>query len=259
MPKVTSFPISVRSAGARHRVDFDFFVNAQGKFYCNIPELLEPYFVYGWKQGNVSCDRRNRKAAPQLFAPTLEELKSALEEAVRVCHAPEVKEEKLILYNIESHVSFWETESGEILPNGYAAGDKGGKWAGSGRNPSKRYGDHHATNPARGGYSLILGAIAVVQKTETFGSQSKVSHERYYGHQAGSNADTPAARLNSWCGFELPKDPKSMPYSDEAAEFFYDMMAGMARLSQMIQDRTHDPQDLLLAIKNSQNPLIGKN
>ena len=167
---------------------------------------------------------------------------------------PTVKKEPVILYNIESHVSFAEDEDGNIFPN---AGYQGAKWVHSEEN-RLMYGGHHASQPSNGGYSLTIGAIAKLKITYSYGGSEKIEYENYYKGESHLGNKNPAQRLNSWCSFTLGKNPKEMPYSDEAAEFFYNLMYGMAKLSQMIQNNTFDQTELFRLIASNNNLLIGR-
>jgi len=119
------------------------------------------------------------------------------------------------------------------------------------------YGNHHASNQSDGGYSLTIGARALKKITWTQGRKVTVEYESYYGVDENGDelshheTDHPAGRLNSWCSFYLNDDCKEIPYTDDAARFFNDLMLGMAKLSKLIQERTFDQENLmkLIALK----------
>ena len=114
-----------------------------------------------------------------------------------------------------------------------------------GKKAEGTYGDHHATEPAHGGYSLTVGAKALLKTTYSYGGQDRVEYTDYYKDGGHLGHENPAERLNSWVCFSLGENPKEIPYSDEAAEFFFNLMYGMAKLAQMIQGKTFKQEDLL--------------
>lgn len=188
-----------------------------------------------------------------VYSKTYDGLIRSFRTAFDKATTPEETRVNVILYNIESHVAFAITDKGEIVPN---AGYDDARWVD--HEDDQKFGDHSASSRAKGGYSLTIGAKPYT-KVESFmgGEKVKTKFESYYGENGDHlGNETPAEKLNSWCSFELPKDSKEMPYSDEAALFFHDLMMGMAKLSKLVQDRTFDEATLMEAIA-SQTPLLG--
>lgn len=214
---------------------FGINVSKAGEFYANVPDYLQDAFRQSFSTRAEDCIR--------VEAKTLQELESTLRTAVQAYNEPEVLTEAVIQYNVGSHVSFWCGDDGEIYPNGYAASDAkaGGQWA-----DSERFGQHHAANPSAGGYSLIIGAKALLKTTKIYrGGRTKIAYDPYYGEDGDHlGCRTPAERLNAWCSFNLPENPSEMPYSDQAALFFYDLMLGMAKLSKLVMDHAGDKKSI---------------
>jgi hypothetical protein len=143
----------------------------------------------------------------------------------------------VIRYNIESHVAFAADVNGNIFPNSRFAG---AEWS----DKDGRYGGHVATCPSRGGYTLTIGAKAFLKTVYRYGDNEKVEYEYYYKGGSHLKHDNPAELLNSWTSFSLGDGAKEIPYSDEAALFFHDLMLGMAKLSKLVQDNTFDQSGL---------------
>lgn len=221
-------------------------VDVDGVFYCYVPEnmLAAVKAVFGGMY-----DSRNDKL--KVFANTFANLKTLLFKTLKLHITPEVTEEHVIRYNIESHVSFAVDDAGNIFPN---AGYEGADWM---HDEREKYGNHHACQAAPGGYGLTIGARAMTKLTYKYGDQKNVKYKEYYKGDHHLGTDNPAQLLNSWCSFSLPEDPKEIPYTDEAALFFHDMMLGMARLSQMIQSSTFDQSKLLELIESGGQLLLG--
>ncbi|KIC42208.1 hypothetical protein RA27_02090 [Ruegeria sp. ANG-R] len=262
MPKVKTVIIDVESAGKWHSTPVEILVNSDGEFYCNVPECALVFFQTGGTYNGATCEVRRRGAKRQLFAPSFNTLHQALSKGITSAFSPDVREEHVIRYNIESHVAFWEKSDGTIVPNGYFAdsvpgsSDRDGQWADQGTSRNSMFGGHHAINPAKGGYSLTIGAKALTKRTETYGEAEKVTYSEYYAGGSHLGGENPAQRLNGWVSFELPKNCREMPYTDEAAEFFYKLLIGMAQLSRMIQNATFEEADLMRAISNNSLPML---
>lgn len=260
MPRLKKHTFHARnSAGHIERLEVEFHVDTSGRFYSNLPEHLRAPLASG-HAGGALIDLRARRAPEGFFrvsANTLEELEHAIGAALEAYIAPEVTEEPVIRYNIESHASFAEDADGNICPN---AGWPGAKWADDGstidqngreraREYGKRYGGHHTANPAEGGYGLVIGAKAMVKRTMRFGERETVEYLPYReGDPADDPENDPAALLNSWTAMSLGDSPSEIPYSDEAALFFHSLLLGMAELSRRIQSQTFGTERLLALI-----------
>lgn len=232
MPKIGVFQTTRHPAGEPVTLRADIHVSASGMFYANI----------GDKYGDAACSicepvPVKNKPLIKICAETKAGLEDMLNSILDAYATPEVESYPVIRYNIESHIAFCETPAGEIVPNGHH--DKEAQWA-----EDDRYGNHNACDKARGGYSLVIGACAELKTITRFGDYETVKYTSYYKGGSHLGTDNPAQRLNSWTSFSLPKRCQEMPYSDEAAEFFYDMMMGMARLSKTIQEKTGTPENL---------------
>lgn len=225
---------------AGHGEKFKISVDVNGEFYANVPEYLADAFERVWPSRAAGCVRVDSR--------DLKDLERELVAAVAAFNKPEITRENVILYNIESHASFAEDEDGNIHPN---AGPERFSWPQYDRK-RELYGNHHACAPAVGGYSLKVGARALTKKTIKYRKgKSKVEYDAYYG-QGGDHFGytNPAEKLNSWCAMHVGENAKEIPYSDKAALFFHDLIMGMARLSQLIQESTFDQADLLSLIEN---------
>ncbi|WP_166256186.1 hypothetical protein [Marinobacter salicampi] len=222
-------------------------INADGEFYCDPPAVLEMFFEPFSDLGQHAREVRvtQIRGKRKVISPSYSSLKSALADALSKRLEPEVKTEPVIRFNIETHVSFALDEAGKIYPNCTFPGTL---WPDI---KDSRYGGHHASNPSRGGYCLAIGAKAFIKITTIYGSVKKESYAPYYKGESHLGNENPAQKLNSWCGFSLPKDAREIPYTDDSALFFYDLMMGMARLTKMIQDRTFDNEALLQLIQSS--------
>lgn len=224
-------------------------VDSRGTFYTHVPDKLRVSF----NEDDVNVYRVHGRGRAGFFvtsASTFAELSKRIEKAHEEFMRPTVKKEPVILFNIESHVAFALTKDGKIFPN---AGYPGAEW------PRKdtSYGEHHASNPVNGGYSLTVGAKAMLKTTTTYGDKSASQYSYYYGKENDHFSQTdPAARLNSWSAVNLPEDAREMPYTDEAATFFFNLLKSMAELNRRIQEFTNTPEKLALAVSRHSGALL---
>lgn len=186
-----------------------------------------------------------------IIAPSLDKLMSSSERMLDIHNTPKITKENIIAYNIESHVSFCENDKGDIFPNGTYQKDL--QWA-----INDKYGEHHASSPAKDGYSLTVGAVAYTKITKDYNGNKVVVYNAYYGENGSHLGNkNPAEKLNSWCSFSLyPENCRQMPYSDESAIFFFNLLMGMARMAKLIQEATFDEDNLMALIASGGNPML---
>ena len=231
------------SAGneAGHIETFDGMVkvSASGKFYVNLPPYL--YHLVAGEH------RKGRSTSAQ--ADTYDGLKAIVQDAMDRYVRPTITRTNVIRYNIESHVSFAEMPDGEIVPS---AVPEGSSWA----KLDDRYGNHDAVHGSKGGYSLTIGAQAFTRITTSYGELFEDRYELFYGEGDHLSSKCPASLLNSWGSFNLPREPREMPYTDEAAMFFHNLMLGMAEMSRKVQAFAADDETLLTLIEQGYTPLL---
>lgn len=230
-------------------IEVDIFVNAAGEFYAPLPPEFETYFKSSGAPGQIRVSTTRANVAA-LFAHSLGELTDELTAALAAINEPIIVEEPVIRYNITSKVAFAVASDGAIRPN---ASFDDASWV-NGR--SSMFGNLSAQSPAPGGYSLTIGAKALLKRTTTMGSQTVVDYQTYYESESHHGHSNPAQLLNSWCSFNLPDTANEIPYSREAALFFHNLMLGMASLSKLIMEETFDQSELLSLIESNSPPLL---
>jgi hypothetical protein len=241
MPRVKVFNWLINTAGQNARFSTQINVNSEGVFYSDLSsEYLDAL------AGAALRDSYKRTADKvRLCCDTLTEMERILQTTFELYAAPVITIENVIKYSIASHVSFATDPAGNIFPN---AGYPNTTWSTN----DERYGGHHANNPSIGGYSLTVGARAYTKTTHTYGEHSASQYESYYKGGSHLSHTNPAQILNSWGAFTLPKSSKEIPYSDEAAIFFHELMTGMANISKLIQENTFTTDHLLNIISSGQ-------
>ncbi|MBK3780431.1 hypothetical protein G3A43_09350 [Paraburkholderia aspalathi] len=235
-------PTSVSKEDREVRISCTSTVDSNGLFTLTLPDHLSEVASSMTLPAGVSWDRA--RVHTRLQGKVLEALKKAVTEVLKAFVSPEVTVERVIRYNVESHVSFAEDANGNIFPNGSFPD---AQWV-----DRDHYGEHHATNAAPGGYSLVIGARVCDKRTIRHGDAVKVDYAHVSTDHSG-NPNDPLSLLNGWAAFSLPEHgTKDMPYSDEAALFFHRMMLNMAELSRNVQTFMNDEPRLFSAIKNGQ-------
>lgn len=197
----------------------DVRVDVKGWFYADLPNVLLPAFP-------ESLTRSARPAPEGRFiamAPTFDALDIGIQTAAASVIEPEVEEVPVIRYSIGAQISYAETEDGTIFPN---AGFPGAKWTAQERGSAEISGN----SPAKGGYSLTIGAKALMKQTTRYGDKETIKYIPYYKGGSHLGQENPAQLLNSWAAFTLPENAKEIPYSDESALFFHGMLLSMAQM-----------------------------
>jgi hypothetical protein len=230
-------------------LDVTYHVNSEGEFYCELPEQIRAFFSENHLYNNSIVCKKNRAGNMAIYATTLVAIEDILSEALREVNKPTITTEHVIRYNIESHVSFAETSLGEVVPN---AGYPDAQW----RQDKSMFGNHHASNQSSNGYSLCVGAIAMTKTTTVIGNKKSIRYKKYYKGKSHLGHENAAQKLNSWVSFTLPKQCKEIPYTDESAMWFYNLMLGMATISKQIQEATFEQENLLSLIESGNAPLF---
>ena len=158
---------------------------------------------------------------------------------------------KVWAFSFKYDVSFTENDKGEIFPNGCY---EGAEWK---YHTDTRFGQHTAQQTSKNGYSLTIGAVAKLKITYKYGDSKKIEYENYYKGGSHLGTEDSAQRLNSWTSFRL-EHFKEIPHSDESAEFFCNLMYGIAKISKMIQDSTFDQENLLKLIASGGGLLLSR-
>lgn len=243
-------PTSQGSRDAYLRMSVSATVDEKGVFSVTVPDYLEELARSAKLPPEVAL--LTMRGTTRLKGMVLPQLREELTQLFSASVAAEETIERVIRYNVASHISFAEDSAGQIFPN---AGWPGARWPIEDR---ALYGGHHATNPAKDGYSLVVGAEAWDKRTIRRGDHVKVVYEpipEAHSH-GGVDESEPLKLLNSWGCFKLPEDAKEMPYTPQAALFFHRLMLGMSELSRRVQTFMNDEQRLLAAIEAGA-PLLG--
>ena len=238
MPRVKSYSAAVKVAGASVVLRTVIHVNAQGVFYCDVEKRFHEAAKGVFPFSGLSHHKTKPDHLFRCEANTMTELARYLHRTLEVFATPEVEETHVIRYHVAPDVHFAVGPGGEVFPNCYYPDTK---W------PSDFDGYAKAE---RGmfrksfGYSLSVAAKAQTKKVVRYGEHETVKYDNYYKGGSHLGVDNPAQKLNSWTHVALPDNATEIPYTDEAALFFYDLLYSMAKLAKLVYDRTGDVEEL---------------
>ena len=223
-----------------HQVEkYDVYCNADGMFYTRLD--LDIYMDIVQGIGLTNYQVKGDKVL--IFFDTSSELESKMYDIVKVLVDPETVEELVICYNVDAVASFGMTPDGDVTPN-----PEGEDYV------WHKYGEQHATNPADGGFSVTIGARVYVKCTHTMGDRETVNYESAYSRKELGEY---GKLLSRWCSFSLPKDAPEMPYTEDNAKFFHEMMVGIVTIAKMLKDRTETKEQIITMIASNQK-LLGQ-
>lgn len=257
MPRVKKLNLEVKVADTKETLSTEVFLSASGMFYARLNQQIWEAPVRGvFHRGQVEVDRT--KLIVKVSCETLNELESKLYEVLRTIAVPDVTTELVIKYAIQSRVTFavsTDPANREISPHavtGFTWGDAEEDRRQGGRGSRSMFGNGDP------GFRLAVAVRAYRKTTTTYGGSSDTKYEMYYG-EGGRSSDLSisAARLNAWNASPPGDDAPEIPYSDEAADFFYDLMYAMAQLSRRVHEFTAEPERLLALIASGQRALPG--
>ena len=258
MAKLKSEHFSVgNQTGDKLEFVSDVTVDGDGTFNMTIPKTtleIEPNFVsvarefscaQEWigKQIKITQPRDNYRVS----SPRLGDCRSFIEAACKKLLDVEVTEEIVILYSVKADYAAWELESGELVPNGYFGSRETGKWHGNlgGNNNSQQF---------------SFGVGAEVKKKITYRRGESVSIKWDNPDYPNLEFKTWGQKLNAICGIHIKDDErgrfKEMPYSDDAAKFFYDTIMGLAEMGRRLESFFGDDKAVTAMIESKAKLLL---
>jgi hypothetical protein len=158
-----------------------------------------------------------------------------------------VTKETVIAYATEARVHYWKKADGEIVPNGvfdHEYDQQGGTWGG----PLDRGG--MKSFKSFKSFGVGLGARCFTKITEHRLSGDQVSYAPTYGDGDHFSKDTYLQKLGQFVHLDIdPAHAKQIPYTEDAAKFFYDAMISLCKLSDRIEGFFESPDCVQKAIE----------
>lgn len=185
----------------------------------------------------------------QVQGPNLEECKTFLQQVAQAYLRTETTVERLILYHIEPEVAYFRQKDGMIRPNAHGMSQDAytaGRWCGS-----------REQNSAGRHYALGLYAKVLDRVTERRGEHVAV---RYVWPKLSEGSW--GAQLNSWNHLPVPtfrhydKPWPHVPYTESAAEFFYEMLLRLCTITDQLTEFLGNPVAVAQALEQATRPML---
>lgn len=222
--------------------------DSSGHFSLTIPDELEVCAREVLrKRGSCPVFIDRPRSNLRVTGPSLQECRSFIEQVSESYIRCEVTEELVIAYGAQSKVAYVKDEYGNLYENGRACHElydsRRASWQGTlnGTNFDKYY---------------QVGLVARVFKKVTYSRSTGKTVEYHTADGRAFDGMPWLEKLNGFCGIGLiGRDKKlmaslqEMPYTEEAAQFFYNSLMAMCALADRIETFFSDKPMLTAAIE----------
>lgn len=240
MPTLPNQIVTARAEdGTEYKKSLKCSVLNDGTFSVELPEELENG-AYAELKMDV-CSRTKR-----IHGPQLNEILNYLRKLAKDFISVEKITTRVIVYAVENQCAFWIESNAELKSCGSHRSN--GKWW------EGRMGHKFTPNA---GYDLpnvySVGLAAAVYDKHEYRRPSGSTF--VYERVRDEDDDSIVTKLNSFVHLSVNPESrmnKQMPYSPEAAEFFYRTMISLCKLAMAVDDFIGDEKNLMTAIQNSQ-------
>jgi hypothetical protein len=222
-------------------------VDGQGVFAIVIPDELADVVLTRTANIAITKPRKNWRVEHRDLDTAKRHVQKLMQEHLSV----ETTRERVIVYDIDLRVSYWECLDGSIHPNGSNAKD--GQWSKVGNRLSFSQDTH-------GPFGIGLFAEVVDRVTHKRANSTKTEFEYAdTGNHGPLKGMEWAFRLNHFIKCTTKKNYASldsMPYTEEAARFFAESLTAICTMARTMDSFFSDPAKLQLAITNGALPLL---
>lgn len=255
MPKLPKENIGATDAlGEQYEFCSEVSVDTSGVFHMTFPDELAEYArSYVKDKGGVisgAFDVTRARKFYRLSGRDLRKLREHLNAIVEEFVRGDVTKTPVIRYKLALNITYWRGADGKLYPNGHMAhhvlGGPNGAWA---DDVSKLHACNTTDAFVVGLYAQVLTKITVTRPSGT-----KVTFERFQSTDDHFNTDSWADKLNAFCGLDTDfsgddDSIQEMPYTEEAARFFYEMMLQLCYLAERLHGFFKDKKQLEFAIQ----------
>ncbi|WP_338924762.1 hypothetical protein V0M98_34650 (plasmid) [Pseudomonas silesiensis] len=259
MPKLTNHIFALTTEDKqRHHFESEIHVSTEGEFSCTVPDYLIPALDVIAKAENTFSKKlktEKLKVNYRAYAPSKAELLRFVEKAHEQHHKAVVTTDLIICYDCFAEVNYWLNPDGSMAANGSmpdAVRSKddgtGGKWADN----LRKEGGHISATDTIKHFSVGVYANIFKRRTHTRISGVTVTWERILHAEGKNPEDEWMNKLTGLCGLATPKSPeylKQMPYTPEAAKFFYESMMAMCEIGRRFKGFFGDEANVIAAIE----------
>lgn len=235
-------------------------VDAEGRFLFDFPgEIRDCLYALVAKSDQIGELRAGavhfqqvRGGMRLLASKTLEAGRAALEMAARDNAKEAVVRERIIVYGLRSRSQYTKGDDGQLFPEpGFPGADAAGArlWSGrAGRESS--VGDMDGRLGINAYYYVGFVARVYDRITRVKGAHKEFKLELPDPQEF--SYENPAYRLNAFKDVDIEESELHrftvMPYSDEAATFFYDVMLSICKLSDRLDGFFGNHENVMKAI-----------
>lgn len=256
MPKLTNHIFALTTEDKqRHHFESEIHVSTDGEFSCTVPDYLIPALnVIAQAQNTFSTKFKTEKLKVnyRAYAPSKAELLSFVNKAYEQHHKAVVTVDLVICYDWFTEVNYWLNPDGTMAANGSMPDavrrEDGGEWA----DHKRKEGGHASASDTIKHFSVGLYVNIFKRKTHTRISGVTVTWERVLHAEGRNPEDEWMNKLSGLCGLATPKSAeylKQMPYTPEAAKFFYESMMAMCEIGRRFKSFFGDEANVIVAIE----------
>lgn len=259
MPKLTNHTFAITTGdGQRHYFESEIHVSTDGEFSCTVPDFLVEALGSvgeGSNKFRPTLYVEKLKVNHRAYAPSKADLLKFVDEAHRQHYQAVVTTDLIICYDWFAEVSYWLNPDGTMAANGSMPDaarrnddGSGGNWA----DHKLKSGQTICANSTAKHFSV--GVYAAVHKRTTYTrvSGATVTWERITQFDSQSPLGEWGKKLTGLCGLSEPKSAehlRQMPYTDEAARFFYESMMAMCEIGRRFKNFFGDEANVMAAIE----------
>lgn len=260
MPKLPNKEIAAEHVdGSKYHAVVECAVNESGEFSISVPEDIMDIAKKRTRIGGAHCGQSRSNAAYRVYAKSLGEALNFLRTCAEEHLQAKTVTERVIVYNLDLRVSAWLGSDNRLHPNGSLDHrNEGGRWW----KPKTQEDSLHANSGTKA-FTVGIGAKVFdkITTVRTSGNKVRYVEVRGEGH-ADTGIDEAIRVLNGFnCVHITPSEwadrNKEMPYTPQAAQFFSNVMLGLAQLGMNIDNFFADKERLMLAIEKGGPNLLG--
>jgi len=223
---------------------YKIYVDKEGQFSTTLP----PDIVEIFQGVGIELKQNRMRKSGFFISDTYEGLKNNIKDIIREYYSKETIETKIVIrYVIQTTCLYCLDVDGNIVPNGQRYWTKTDSYA-------WRDGtvEQHATKPQPFGFSVY--ARSYQKETNKFKS-GKIKSE-YYPIDKEVKEGVYLHWLNSFASISPPCNEmvKEIDYTEEAAEFFVNLLTSVCQLNEKIKDFL-SPDKIIKIIENKQKLL----
>lgn len=254
MPKVKTTTFKhTNSAGEALEFKSDISVDSEGVFSATVPDDVATALRTLSLHGNevwTTCPRQNWRVTGRDLEKVMRAVDAGMEELLAV----ETTVERVIVYSHKIDLGAWENSDGSLHANGGIGGegyDAGARW--------HPMGSHLHANSLTSHFQVGLYAEVLDMVTHRRPNSQRVEFRSPEWEHSHLDHPTWASKLNGFPCLKRSDRPEALPrlpYTEENARFFYEMLIALCYLGHNLHDFFSDQGNVVKAIKRGAVPML---